>query len=81
MGVKAKRGGKYANGTSKADQKKKYKHDKDYDLSMKEITKNGKQYYVLVRTDTGQLLKSAPEWRNDQSPRKWAEKHGFNFVS
>lgn len=81
MGVKVTRGGKYGNNAGAPQQQKKPRREVDYDLEMKEITKNGKSYYILMRVDTGQVLKSAPEWRNSKSPIKWAEKHGFNVIN
>lgn len=49
-----------------------------------EILKNYK--YVLSPdfspyADTGQVVKSAPKWRNSESPRKWARKHNFNLIT
>lgn len=81
MGVKVTRGGKYANNVGGTSKQKKDRPEVDYDLEIRTITKNGKSYYILMRVDTGQVLKSAPEWRNSKSPIKWAQKHGFNVIN
>lgn len=84
MAVKVNRGGKYtktAKGATSQENKKKSKPDETIDLTMSSVVQNNKVYYVLKYADTGQIVKSAPKWRNSESPRKWARKHNFNLIT
>lgn len=84
MAVKVNRGGKYTKTIKRAtlqETKKKLKPDETIDLTMSSIVQNNKIYYVLKYADTGQIVKSAPKWRNSESPRKWARKHNFNLIT
>lgn len=84
MAVKVNRGGKYTKTTTRAisqENKKKLKPDETIDLTMSSVVQNNKVYYVLKYADTGQIVKSAPKWRNSESPRKWARKHNFNLIT
>lgn len=84
MAVKVNRGGKYTKAIKRAtsqETKKKLKPDETIDLTMSSVVQNNKVYYVLKYADTGQIVKSAPKWRNSESPRKWARKHNFNLIT
>lgn len=81
MAVKVNRGGKYTKRAVAQETKKKLKPDETVDLTMSTVVQNNKVYYILKYADTGQTVKSAPKWRNSESPRKWARKHNFNLIT